>query len=233
MSQHLCYSVNSLWSSIKYSMFSVGNLFVPKKTIRSNSYPPWFNSVIKHKLNVLRSLRRSFRPLPTPHKFHMIDSLEQAVSIISSAKKHYESTLISKFSSNPKRLYQHLKSMSKFRFSPDVLIVNSNPVTDPLAKSEIFYKFFNSTFTHSNFSLPPVESLPTPAQQLHTISIEVSDVFECLLSLDVTKAPGCDNINPRLLKHCATSLVTPITNRIYPFMYFARRVERSQDSTDL
>ena len=73
-------------------------------------------------------------------------------------------------------------------------------------------KFFNSTFTHSNFSLPPVESLPTPAQQLHTVSIEVSDVFECLSSLDVTKAPGCDNINLRLLKHCATSLVTSITN---------------------
>ena len=52
-----------------------------------------------------------------------------------------------------------------------------------------------------------MESLPTPAQQLHTISIEVSDVFECLSSLDVTKAPGCDNINPRLLKHCATSLL--------------------------
>ena len=57
-----------------------------------------------------------------------------------------------------------------------------------------------------------MESLPTPAQQLHTISIEVNDVFECLLSLDVTKGPGCDNINPRLLKHCATSLVTPITS---------------------
>ena len=52
-----------------------------------------------------------------------------------------------------------------------------------------------------------MESLPTPAQQLHTVSIEVSDVFECLSSLDVTKAPGCDNINPRLLKHCATSLL--------------------------
>ena len=206
-------SVNSLWSSIKYSIFSACNLFVPKKTIRPNSYPPWFNSVIRHKLNVLRSLRRSFRHLPTPHKSHKIDSLEQAVSSeISSAKKLYESTLITKFSSNPKRLYQHLKSMNKSRFSPDVLIVNSNPVTDPLAKSEIFNKFFNSTFTHSIFSLPPVESLPTPAQQLHTVSIEVSDVFECLSSLDVTKAPGCDNINPRLLKHCATSLVTPITN---------------------
>ena len=57
-----------------------------------------------------------------------------------------------------------------------------------------------------------MESLPTPAQQLHTISIEVNNVFECLLSLDVTKGPGCDNINPSLLKHCATSLVTPITS---------------------
>ena len=41
--------------------------------------------------------------------------------------------------------------------------------------------------------------------------MDESDVFKALIQLDPSKAQGCDNISPYVLKYCATSLTSPIT----------------------
>ena len=53
--------------------------------------------------------------------------------------------------------------------------------------------------------------MPSPSSQLSKISIQPSDVFNALSSLDADKAVGIDNISPKLLKFCAASLTDPIT----------------------
>ena len=69
-----------------------------------------------------------------------------------------------------------------------------------------------STFSSSSYVLPPVRCLPTPTSQLNHIDITPTDVYNALSSLDPTKAVGCDNIHRYILKHCATTLYTPVTN---------------------
>ena len=51
-------------------------------------------------------------------------------------------------------------------------------------------------------SCPPIDQLPSPADQLHHITIDDSDVYEALGALDPTKAPGTGNISPYILKLC-------------------------------
>ena len=45
---------------------------------------------------------------------------------------------------------------------------------------------------------------------LGDISIQESEVYELLISLNTSKAMGCDGISPMLLKHCATALFQPL-----------------------
>ena len=45
---------------------------------------------------------------------------------------------------------------------------------------------------------------------LRDISIQESEVYEFLISLNTSKAMGCDGISPILLKHCATALFQPL-----------------------
>ena len=45
---------------------------------------------------------------------------------------------------------------------------------------------------------------------LGDISIQESEVYELLISLNTSKAMGCDGINPMLLKHCATAIFQPL-----------------------
>ena len=55
----------------------------------------------------------------------------------------------------------------------------------------------------------------SPNPQLSHIDITPTDVYNALFSIDPTKAVGCDNIHPFILKHCAATLCTPVTN-LYP-----------------
>ena len=48
--------------------------------------------------------------------------------------------------------------------------------------------------------------------QLSQITVNESDVLEALISLNPSKAQGCDNINPHILKYCCTSLTSPVTH---------------------
>ena len=74
----------------------------------------------------------------------------------------------------------------------------------------MFITFFHSVFTHSLFSLPPLDELPIPDSTITDISISESDVHKALSSLNTTKAMGIDGIGPKLLKHCALALYKPI-----------------------
>ena len=90
--------------------------------------------------------------------------------------------------------------------SATVILISISPVVfevtiiDPELQSEIFNKYFNSTFTRSSFILPPIVNLPTPVSQLSKIAINSTDVCETLFELDTSKAPGGDGISPAIFK---------------------------------
>ena len=141
--------------------------------------------------------------------------LEEKVSqLIQSSKHSYEANLVSSFSNNPRKLYIHLKRLANNRFTPKFLVHPSSQslTAEPKEKCEIFNDFFHSTFTNSNYRLPPLEYLSSLLHQLSNISITPSDVYEHLSQLDSTKTAGCNNIHPKILKFCAMSLPEPVTN---------------------
>ena len=89
------------------------------------------------------------------------------------------------------------------------IIYKNNTLTDMTSIVSAFNEFFNSPFTSSDFHLPSVWSLPTPMDQLGKIDFTVDDVFQALSQLDPTKAMGCDQVHPSILKLCANTLSYP------------------------
>ena len=65
-------------------------------------------------------------------------------------------------------------------------------------------------FTSSPSSLPDIWELPPQNDSIHTIYIEEFEVFSALSNLDSNKATGPDNIGPKILKQCDTSITQPI-----------------------
>lgn len=114
------------------------------------------------------------------------------------------------FHSKPNPLYRFLKQLSASSSVPHV-VYNSISAADLPTKVDLFNTFFNSVFTQSDFVLPPISQMPIPSVQLPCIEITSDDVYSHLLTLDTSKATGCDSLSVRVLKLCAGSIVDPVT----------------------
>ena len=200
-----------VWEDLKYVILNCCECFIPRAKIPSKPSPRWFNSSIRHQLNRTRTLKRRVKKRPT---LHMQDKLTTAELTLQTAmleaKENYLSTLVGSFKTQPKKLYGYLNSLTESKYKPQSIVHNNQIVRDPRQKAELFNKFFNSTFTKSNFKLPPVSSLQVPTIQLSSISFTELEVYEALAQLDPQKAMGCDMISPLVLKLCADTLAQPL-----------------------
>jgi hypothetical protein len=97
----------------------------------------------------------------------------------------------------PKALYSYLTSLNKLKSKPDYIIQDGQSITDPYQRALCFNNYFHSTFTDSSLSLPSMSSLSAPS------SID-------RIELSPTKAKGCDQLHPMILKLCADSLMHPL-----------------------
>ena len=87
-------------------------------------------------------------------------------------------------------------------------MINNVPVYDPKQIANNFNQFFRSTFSKpSDFRLPDMCDLPTPCSQLSRLEITKTEVLSALSNLKESKAFGCDEIHPKILKHCLPSLI--------------------------
>lgn len=208
-----CDNIELTWSCLKDKIFKACELFIPRAKYSTHKLPKWFNSGIRHLLNRIHTLKRKLKKSSNATRLANLCSLELKLQeLMSNAKENYKSQLLTSFSHSPKVLYHHLRLLHKLSEIPQCLIYNSTFILDPTDKVEAFNNFFNSTFTLSDFELPPIDQMPTPTNQLSHITIDECDVFQALSNLSPSKAQGCDNISPFVLKFCATSLASPVQN---------------------
>ena len=221
LAEHLCNSLETLvphstsleifWSDLKNAITQSSLRFVPKAAMPTKQSPPWFNSHIRHQLNKVRSLRRRMNRHPTPMLAMRLSEMESDVcSIIQSAKENYIAQLTTTFQSNPKKLYSYLNSLTKSKFESHRIQQDNRTIHDPYQRAIIFNEYFNSTFTTSDFTLPPNHLFPMPSTYLSEAYITEAEVYEILANLDPTKAMGCDKIHPIVLKHCSDFLASPL-----------------------
>ena len=204
--------VNTEWSFLRNSIHISCDRFIPKVKLSSHPSPKWFNSNIRHQLNCMHSLRRQIHKNPTPYKLSKLKCLESKLQHqIQSAKSKFDANLVFHFHSRPNLLFRHLNYLSRSSSIPQTVYLDSSSSNVPPVKAHLFNSFFNSVLTSSDFVLPPMDKLPSPSSQLNRIAISESDVLESLSSLDHSKAPGCDDIYPFVLKFCAGPLLSSVT----------------------
>ena len=83
-------------------------------------------------------------------------------------------------------------------------------IMDPSQRALCFNNYFHSTFHSTSLPLPPMSSLPAPSSFIDHINLTEEEVYQGLIELDPTKAKGCDQLHPMILKLCADSLMHPL-----------------------
>ena len=207
----LTHDVERIWHTIEHQIVTAMKLFIPVSKHHSVQHPPWFTSEIRHSLKRLRTLHRKYKFHPSQNTLASIASLEATIhELISTAKLHYESSLISNFASaNSSKIYKYLKSITKSNHMPPTVNLDSSTANTDFDKANLFNHYFHSVF-HSPSNLPDIDELPIIVDSLHAINITVADVYEALVSLNIEKSAGIDDISPRVLQSCAEALCEPL-----------------------
>jgi len=207
---YLSHSVDNIWYSFENIVVNAMKLFIPIKKHHSVQHPPWFNSDIRHCLNCLRTLRRKQRSSPSINILNKISSLESSLqSKILIAKREFESKLIGTSSTNSSKIFKYLKTVTQSNDIPTTVCFESSTASTDFDKANLFNKYFYSVF-HDPSNMPNIDELPDISGSIQTIVITISDVYEALMSLDINKSVGKDEISPRVLQSCAQSLCAPL-----------------------
>ena len=207
----LTHDIERIWQAIEHQVVNAMKLFIPIKKYHPVQHPPWFTSEIRHCIKRLRTSRRKYKLRPSQNILTNIVSLEATVQeMIRMAKLDYESSLINNFTpTNSNKIYKYLRSITKSNHIPSTINLDSSTASTDLDKANLFNCYFYSVF-HSPSDLSVIDELPNIANSLHAINITVVDVYEALISLDINKSAGFDDISPKVLQSCAEALCEPL-----------------------
>uniref|UniRef100_A0A1X7TMN6 Reverse transcriptase domain-containing protein n=1 Tax=Amphimedon queenslandica TaxID=400682 RepID=A0A1X7TMN6_AMPQE len=203
-------NIEYLWANLKSVILESSSQFIP--VFNPSRYPRWFSGPIKHKLHLVRSLRKKAKRVSIPsHREHMLHKAETDLQKdILEAKSRFESDLVDKFAfSNDSRIYKFIRSLVGTHSFPHCMSLGSNSATTDQSKASLFNEFFHSVFQKSSTSVD-ASNFSLPGCVLEDITFSVSDVFKALSTLTVYKAHGIDEIPAYTLKFCATSLCEPV-----------------------
>ena len=162
--------VEAAWTFVKSSILAARDLFVPRVFVPASSLPQWFDAELRHELHQFRSLRRRVFKASSPTDYLLPSFIIWNPSfsfILAGHGERYLLHISSQFFLQPKSLFSHLRSLTKFSTILQTVSMGSCSASDPIGKATLFNSYFNSIFTVSDFVLPPLQSLPSPSSQLH------------------------------------------------------------------
>ena len=211
-------SVNTegLWKTFKEGLLLGIKTFIPHKTTKSRESCPWIDADLK------RLLRRRDRAYSSSKKTGKIkdESRFQSLKKLSQLKlrraywKYIEGIVTPKEDDRSpfdslKRFWTYIKHKKTNFNGIAPLKKDGKLTTDPKSKAEILNAQFQSVFTRETEPslTPPCHQSPT----MPDICITTKGVLKLLKNLQPNKAPGPDNIGPRVLKVLADTIADPLT----------------------
>ena len=127
-------------------------------------------------------------------------------------RKDYEKQISRDVRKNPKGVRTYMKSTNTVKASiPHLTTKSGEKTTNDHEIAEALSDQYSSVFTDENLSdIPLIPPKPLKTPTLNSFVFQEKRIEKLLLSLDVNKAPGLDQIHPRVLKETAKTIAHPI-----------------------
>ncbi len=135
------------------------------------------NSTVRHQLNCVRSLRRSYRRNASPVFKAKLDKSEVALlDAMTAAKSSYEAHLVHQFAFNSNyKIFKYIKTILKTNPLPPILHLAEKSASNDHEKASLFNGFFESVYSKPTGSTSTgLDS--TPSHTLDIITISESEV---------------------------------------------------------
>jgi len=212
--------VNTAWCNWSNAVMDAIDKCIPKVTIKNSSQPPWFDSEVRHLINVKNTAWRKAKKKNSKKSWSKFRKLRNKIKKVLTVKyDNYIASLGDLCKENPKRFWSFFNCKTKTKGIPDVISNGTNEYCETPDKANCFNKYFQSVFlserdvdctypepssghgvSHNGTSNDPVNQNVTEPVFSSNIVLSV------LRDLDVNSAGGPDGLSPFILKHCCQEL---------------------------
>ena len=202
---------HTAWPRFRDVLAKLCNEYIPKKNVRCQFQPPWYDSdcdkVLRDKEKWRKKAKepgnesalKKFRQLRSDFKCIMNDKMRLSVEDDS------DSALISK------KFWKHVKLKSKSTRIPETVRYGDRFRNKPVEQASLFNEYFYQQFSEASSYDIDVDMGAGPNNTFMDIRFHVLDVFFILKGINPGKAAGPDGIHGIVLKNCANSLSKPLT----------------------
>ena len=212
--EHEDNDVNSAWNKISSKIKEQRDKYVPYIHISSQSTKKKtpLNSSLLHLIREKRWYFKRYKKYRNQTNLQYYQQARAAVNkYLRLHKRKKELRIAKNLKNNTKSFYQYISSKTTKKDNiPDLLKKDGSKTKDDAEKSAELNEFFSSVFTNeNNSSFPHMDNRVNKDTSLTNADVSVDDMKSLLQNLNPDKSPGTDEIHPRLLKECASSLAKP------------------------
>ena len=213
----------SIWLDIFQQVVSTN---VPSKVVKKVSPKlPWMSPSIEAEIKKKHALFRAFKRQPSVSSRMDFNKQRNLVTkLLRKAERvcaltAYRNMKNGSSSESTRRFWAlaaQVTGKKKQTVIPDLIDAQSSSVVSSSSgKASLLDRFFVSQ-THLNIgsATPDTASLPSNPENMTSLHITPSKVFDILRHLPVNKAGGLDGITPRLLRICAPGIAVSLAELI-------------------
>ena len=200
------------WDIFKKTLGELCDHRIPKKTMRSQFQPPWYDS----ECDRIRRKKEKWR-IKAKESTNESDRLTYTEKF-RSMRKLFKKTMNDKMKSNfvddsdpaliSKRFWTHVKSKSKSTRIPETVQYRNRFRYEAKDQAALFNEYFYNQFSEaSNYNI----DIDFANNDFLDLKFYSEDILLILRSLNPSKAAGPDGIHGKVLKYCASSLAYPLS----------------------
>ena len=213
----------TLWSDLKSKIFQLRSSFVPTRTIKTGvdcvnkgSFPidKPIQQAIKDKHSLHRRWMKGMKRGNPSLREAYTKSERKVKRLIRQAKRVFEKGLAERSKKNPKELWKYVRNKLRTKSGVSPLLKDVNDPNslkfDDKEKADILQDQFCSVFTREEGGVTPTMDMKTD-KWLTSLRIVLEQVRKEILSLNVNKSCGPDEISPLLLIQLVDYVADPLT----------------------
>lgn len=185
--------------------------YIPLKTVKPDSYPPWFSRELKELIVEKKKLHKLWLQSGYLCDYiHFKKVRAKCIRLSRVCYNEYIDNVERQSAENVSYFWKYVNSINKYNSLPDNMFLANIRARSFTEIAELFASHFSSTYVQSSSSLEG-ELVDTSDFALNTLEISKDEILQAIRRMKPSSSSGPDVCPGHFLKNCASILVTPLT----------------------